>query len=205
MGFPDISLLSCSKNRGRTSGRKVLPKFRAEFRGPRMAYRPQTCSLSQIFCEAPFAVFLALVVLCSAALAGPSSTGPSSAGEGAKFDGPAELPRVYLLSSLADTPAPGQTHLVKSGDDLQDALNHASCGDTLRLEAGATFSGLFRLAKKSCDDAHWIIIRTSATDSELPPQGTRLTPCYAGVASLPGRPDFGCTSGLKNKTTKRLK
>jgi hypothetical protein len=29
--FPDISLLSCSKNRGRTSGRKVLAKFRAKF------------------------------------------------------------------------------------------------------------------------------------------------------------------------------
>jgi hypothetical protein len=28
----------------------------------------------------------------------------------------------------------------------------------------------------------------------LPPEGSRLTPCYAGVASLPGRPAFNCAS-----------
>ena len=109
-----------------------------------------------------------------------------------RFDGPAELPRIYLRSSLADTPAPGKTHLVKAGDDLQQALNSVSCGDTLRLEAGATFTGTFHLRQKSCDDSHWIIIRTSAPDGDLPPEGSRMTPCYAGVASLPSRPDYHC-------------
>lgn len=113
------------------------------------------------------------------------------------FDGPAELPRIYLHSSLADTPAPGKTRLVQAGEDLQAALNHASCGDTLRLQAGATFTGTFHLPKKPCDDSHWIVIRTGAADSELPAEGVRLTPCYAGVASLPGRPDFHC-SAVKN-------
>ena len=61
------------------------------------------------------------------------------------FDGPAELPRIYLRSSLADTPAPGKTRLVKAGDNLQQALNSVSCGDTLQLESGATFAGWFRL------------------------------------------------------------
>ena len=51
------------------------------------------------------------------------------------FDGPAELPRIYLRSSLADTPAPGKTRLVKAGDNLQQALNSVSCGDTLQLES----------------------------------------------------------------------
>ena len=112
----------------------------------------------------------------------------------ANFDGPAELPRIYLHSSLADTPAPAKTHLVQAGEDLQAALNHASCGDTLRLQAGATFTGTFHLPKKPCDDSHWIVIRTSAADSELPAEGVRLTPCYAGVASLPARPGFSCPS-----------
>lgn len=111
-----------------------------------------------------------------------------------KFDGPAELPRVFLHSSIADTPAPGKSRLVKAGDDLQQALNQASCGDTLQLEAGATFTGIFHLPQKPCDDSHWIILRTSAPDSELPPEGTRVTPCYAGVGSLPGRPDFHCST-----------
>src|SRR5712692_3708606 len=108
------------------------------------------------------------------------------------FDGPAELPRIFLRTSMADTPAPGKSHLVKPGDNLQDAVNRASCGDTLRLEAGTTFTGVLRLPQKRCDDSHWIIIRTSAPDSDLPPEGTRMTPCYAGVASLPGRPAFPC-------------
>jgi len=110
----------------------------------------------------------------------------------AKFDGPAELPRVYVKSALSDTPAPGSVHLIKNDGNLQAALDGAACGDVIKLEAGAIFAGQFRLPRKPCDDAHWIVIRTSASDDSLPPEGTRLTPCYAGVASLPGRPDFHC-------------
>jgi hypothetical protein len=109
-------------------------------------------------------------------------------------DGPAELPRVYMKSSLADTPAPGATHQVQSGASLQAALDSAKCGDTIRLQAGATFTGAVVLPAKNCDDDHWIVVRTSAPDSALPPEGTRLSPCYAGVASLPGRPSFACSS-----------
>jgi hypothetical protein len=112
----------------------------------------------------------------------------------AKYDGPAELPRIYLQTSLADTPAAGKIRTVKAGDNLQSALDQAACGDTLSLEAGAIFTGHFVFPKKNCDDAHWIILRTSTPDSDLPAEGSRLTPCYAGVSSLPGRPDFHCTS-----------
>jgi len=110
----------------------------------------------------------------------------------AKFDGPAELPRVHVSSALTDTPAPGKTVLVKASDKLQDALDAANCGDTLKLETGATFSGLFSLPAKPCDDRHWIIIRTSASDPDIPPEGTRINPCYAGISSLPSRPAFKC-------------
>ena len=108
------------------------------------------------------------------------------------FDGPAELPRIYIKSSLADTPAKGHTIAVKDEAGLKDALTRSQCGDTISLQAGATVAGTFRIPAKKCDDSHWIVIRTSAPDSALPPEGTRLTPCYAGVASLPGRPDFHC-------------
>lgn len=108
------------------------------------------------------------------------------------FDGPAELPRVVVKSSLADTPAPGKVKQVGAKDDLQSALNDAACGDTLKLEAGASFIGHFVLPEKHCDAGHWIIVRTSAPDSALPPEGSRITPCYAGVASLPGRPAYPC-------------
>ena len=110
------------------------------------------------------------------------------------FDGPAELPRTYIQSAMSNTPAPGSTITVSSGGDLQAALNSANCGDTIQLEAGATFTGVFTFPAKSCDDNHWIIIGTSADDSLLPAEGTRLTPCYAGVSSLPGRPSLQCAS-----------
>ena len=115
-------------------------------------------------------------------------------GAAGNFDGPAELPRTYLQTAMTDTPAPGSTVTVKAGDDLQSALNNASCGDTIELQAGATFTGSYTLPAKSCDAAHWIIIRTSAPDGSLPAEGTRMTPCYAGVSSLPGRPALNCSS-----------
>jgi hypothetical protein len=117
----------------------------------------------------------------------------SGSGKG-QFDGPAELPRVYVSSSLAETPSRGRIRSVNAGNNLQQAINDAACGDTIRLQAGATFTGRFVFPAKSCDDSHWITLRTSAPDSALPPEGRRLTPCYAGVNSLPGRPDFQCSS-----------
>jgi hypothetical protein len=112
------------------------------------------------------------------------------------FDGPAELPRVFIKTSMADTPAPGRIYMVKEGDSLQQAINHAGCGDTIKLQAGAAFQGVIHFPDKPCDDAHWIVVRTSSSDETLPPEGTRLTPCYAGVASLPARPDFHCSTRI---------
>jgi hypothetical protein len=117
-----------------------------------------------------------------------------SLAEEPQFDGPAELPRVYVKSALSDTPTPGKSLSVHAGENLQQVINSAECGDTILLQAGEAFTGPFHFPQKPCDDAHWIIVRTSAPNSALPPEGTRLKPCYAGVASLPGRPDFHCTT-----------
>ncbi|MGA2859471.1 MAG: Ig domain-containing protein [Candidatus Sulfotelmatobacter sp.] len=127
----------------------------------------------------------------SATLALTFTVSPSSVNG---FDGPAELPRIYIQTAMSNSPAPGNTITVNSGGDLQSTLNSANCGDTIQLQAGATFTGVFTFPAKSCDDNHWIIVRTGADDSTLPAEGTRLTPCYAGVSSLPGRPSFQCAS-----------
>ncbi len=84
--------------------------------------------------------------------------------------------------------------MVHGGESVERALSQASCGDVVQLQAGATFSGNVVVPAKNCDDAHWITIRTSAPDSSLPPEGTRITPCYAGIESLPGRPPLNCAS-----------
>jgi hypothetical protein len=149
--------------------------------------------------SAQFASVL-LLLFCSAATASvafglqiqrPAELSEASSG---KFDGPAELPRRWMKSELSDTPAPGRSLAVNASDDLQEAVNNAQCGDTLKLEAGATFRGPLRVPDKACDDSHWIIVRTSAPDDALPREGARISPCYAGVASLPARPDFHCAS-----------
>jgi len=142
----------------------------------------------QRFGAQPVLVFS--LILFSIAVSGQE---PKAAGAG-QFDGPAELPRVYVKSSFVDTPAPGKTVEVRSADELKSALDKAGCGDTIRLQSGAAFAGNFKFPAKTCDDGHWIVLRTSAADSQLPPEGTRITPCYAGVGSLPGRPAFACST-----------
>jgi hypothetical protein len=116
----------------------------------------------------------------------------ATASNSGNFDGPAELPRSTVQSTMADTPAPGNTINIPAGANLQTVLNNANCGDTIQLQAGATFTGSFNLPAKSCDDSNWIVIRTSAADASLPAEGSRINPCYAGVKSLPGRPAFTC-------------
>jgi hypothetical protein len=133
--------------------------------------------------------FALLILLVSLSAASPMAYASTAGG----YDGPAALPRVLIQTAMTNTPAPGITTTVNSGGNLQTALNRARCGDTIHLQAGATFTGVFTFPNKGCDNSHWIIVRTSSDDSLLPAQGSRLTPCYAGVSGLPGRPSFSCS------------
>jgi hypothetical protein len=114
--------------------------------------------------------------------------------EAQQYDGPAELPIATVPSAMADTPAPGSVINVNAGGDLQSALNNASCGDVIELQAGATFTGQFIVPAKNCNINNWIWIRTNSPDTDLPAEGQRATPCYAGVASLEGRPQYSCST-----------
>jgi hypothetical protein len=109
-------------------------------------------------------------------------------------DGPATLPQRCINTAQVNTPSTGKSTLVPAGGNPNTALSNASCGDTILLQAGASFQGPVVLPAKNCDANHWITLRTSAPDSSLPAEGTRLTPCYAGVAGLPARPTYSCPS-----------
>ncbi len=71
----------------------------------------------------------------------------------------------------------GKTLVVRRGGDFQAALDAASPGDVITLEAGATFSGPFTLPVKT--GSGWIVVRSSAPPSKLPPPGCRVDPSYA--------------------------
>jgi hypothetical protein len=77
----------------------------------------------------------------------------------------------------ADAP---RTINVRAGDDLQRALDAARPGDTLVLQAGATFVGPLTLPRKG--GAAYVEVRSSALE-RLPPEGVRVTPSDA--ASMP--------------------
>src|SRR5438552_2312383 len=117
------------------------------------------------------AVLAVLVLSLAATLAGPMPTTARAAAL-------PERPRVILDTTYV--PPTGRTLAVPAGGDLQAALNAAVGGDVITLQAGATFSGPFTLPNKS--GTGWIIVRTSAADSTLPPPGTRITGAYAGPA-----------------------
>jgi len=114
---------------------------------------------------------------------------------GATSDGPGALPLSCFYTGIDGTPSPGKSITATDSASLQTALNSAACGDVISLKAGNVFSGSFSLPGKKCDDAHWIQIRVSTPDAQLPAEGQRLTPCFAGVPSLPGRPPYDCPSG----------
>src|SRR5256885_8711828 len=90
---------------------------------------------------------------------------------------PPELPRLFLDTTLV--PPTGKTIAVTNGADVQAAIDSAQAGDVIMLQAGATFTGPFTLPKKRGHG--WIIVRTSAHDSTLPPPGTRVIPSHAAA------------------------
>jgi hypothetical protein len=87
--------------------------------------------------------------------------------------------RALSLCLLAGVPASAATLTVNSGGSLQNALNAAQPGDTIRLQAGATFTGNFTLPAKS--GTSYITVRSSASDAQLPATGVRMTTAYASL------------------------
>lgn len=86
------------------------------------------------------------------------------------------------LRELVDTALPppgGRTIMVRSGGDVQDAIDEAQPGDVIVLEAGATFKGPFSLPNKN-GGTGWITIKSSAVDRSFPAPGSRVQPGDAG-------------------------
>jgi uncharacterized protein (TIGR03437 family) len=68
------------------------------------------------------------------------------------------------------------TLTVPAGGDLQKSLNAAQPGDTIILQAGASYVGTFTLPNKNTTSTDYITIRTSTLDSTLPGADQYITP-----------------------------
>ncbi|MDQ3665634.1 MAG: right-handed parallel beta-helix repeat-containing protein [Acidobacteriota bacterium] len=80
--------------------------------------------------------------------------------------------------------------VVRKGGNLQAAINAAQPGDTLELEAGATFVGTILLPKKAgANNSTYITIQSSRL-SELP-EGQRVTPADSTKMPKIVAPGFG--------------
>ena len=152
-------------------------------------------------CSVGFIVLIALLHSQSSMAAGSAPNIAENAycgkGDAAKFgekDGPAQLPQSCYYTAIDGTPSPGKQIRVSAKSDLHEAVDSAKCGDTLLLAAGASYE-IKELPAKKCDDQHYITIRTDTPDAKLPPEGTRISPAWAGIANLPGRPAFAQPSG----------
>ncbi len=72
----------------------------------------------------------------------------------------------------------GSIITVRAGGDLQAALNRAKAGDTIVLQAGASFVGSFTLPNKA--DNEFITIQSSEI-AKLPKDGVRVSPSDAAL------------------------
>ena len=103
-----------------------------------------------------------------------------------KMDGPASLPGKCFYTKMSATPTPNTPKLVKATDDLQTSLNTAVCGDMFLVDPQNSYTGNLKLP--NCADG-WIVIG-AADIVLLPDEDTRISPAYAGIVSLPGRPPY---------------
>jgi hypothetical protein len=92
-------------------------------------------------------------------------------------------------SLCGTTEAQAATITVNAGGNLQTAINTAQPGDTILLQAGATFTGNFTLPVKS--GTTYITIRSAAADSTLPGANVRIDPRYASLLPKIKSPNTG--------------
>ena len=90
-----------------------------------------------------------------------------------------------VASSQSARAAATQTFNVATSEDFQSALDAAKRGDVIQVQAGASLVGNFILPNKTGKQkkgaSDWVTVRTSASDDELPPEGTRITPSYSNA------------------------
>ncbi|HKF65916.1 MAG TPA: carbohydrate-binding protein, partial [Vicinamibacterales bacterium] len=99
-----------------------------------------------------------------------------------------------VIGTSAPPPSPspatgGNVVAVNAGGDLQAAIDNAQPGDTIVLQAGATFTGNFVLPAKS--GSAYVTITSSGDRSRLPGDDTRIDPSYSPLLAKIQSPNSG--------------
>jgi hypothetical protein len=99
------------------------------------------------------------------------------------------------VTATASSPGPpppsltGGVVTVNAGGDLQAAIDNAQPGDTIVLQAGATFIGNFVLPDKP--GSTYVTITSSGDRSRLPGDDTRIDPSYSPLLAKIKSPNSG--------------
>jgi hypothetical protein len=98
------------------------------------------------------------------------------------------------VTATASSPGPpppltGGVVTVNAGGDLQAAIDNAQPGDTIVLQAGATFIGNFVLPAKP--GSAYVTITSSGDRSRLPGDNTRIDPSYSPLLAKLKSPNSG--------------
>lgn len=114
----------------------------------------------------------ALALLALLALGAPAYTQPPQRPLPAVLDDLDKL--VAELRSISKPPSPTTVIDVPAGGSLQAAIDKTTCGETIRLTAGARYVGTFKLPARSC-----VVTITSAPAAPLAIPDRRITPVDA--------------------------
>src|SRR6266478_380631 len=109
---------------------------------------------------------------------------------------PPALPTKSVSPLPSESPG-GRVIPVRAGADLQAAINSTRPGDTLILDAGATWTGNFELPPRK--EPGWTTIRSSA-ESTLPASGRRVSPRDAAAMPKILTPNASPAIGAKDGT-----
>lgn len=164
-----------------------------------------------------------LLLLAATTARGQSAWSGSFSSQGAMLSSAAgfsnaALPDPSLLSwntTVVSTISAGSTLTIcaagctYNNTQLQQAVNDIQCGQTLAIQENGIYpltgGGLTMPAKDAahhgpCNANNWITVKTAAASADFPAEGTRITPCYMGLASvaLRGYPAFSCAAPARH-------
>jgi hypothetical protein len=118
--------------------------------------------------------------------------GPGNVVLGPSTDSYASLPAFCFYTNPAAFTSGGTVRHVSNSVQFNTAVAATTCGDIIQIDASFAMTEAL-LPSLHCAAGTTVTIQGFGVAS-LPAYGTRVKPCYWGIASMPGYPAFNCAS-----------